>query len=561
MNRNAESHFGHIPTKRIRRSKFKRDCRLECTMNTGDIVPIYFEEVYPGDTCKMHVDSLIRMLTPINPVMDQAFIDLYFFFSPRRLTWEHFEEFMGANKTDSWTQKVEYTIPQLEAPKGGWDEKSIAHYLGARMFTEGISIDAQYTRTYTLIYNEWFRNQNLSEPAEMSMGDSVTAGSNGDDYVVDIQKGGHFAKAVKFADYLTRALPEPSKGPDVLIPLGSAAPVYTGEEHDVSDQFMRPSGAYALKFRYTNDPEGEQTYNGNRLLGAYGSNEFNEHNNYLYMSGTQGTTLAGQPMYPDNLWTDLSEANSATINQLRQAFAIQRMFEMDARGGTRYTEILASHFGVFSSDARLQRPEYLGGKRIPINMMDIPQTSATNEVSPQGNNAGMSKTIDNHDCFTKSFEEHGILMGLAVIRTEHSYQQGIPRILNRKTRQDFYWPELANIGEQGIKNKEIFAQGTNEDDEIFGYQEAYAELRYPVGNRICGELNSDYTTPLDSWHYGDDYDSLPRLGDEWVKETDANVARTLAIQNQAQFKADFYFDQTWARPLPIYGIPGLTGWN
>lgn len=553
MNRNAESHFGHIPTKNIRRSKFKRDCRLECTMNTGDIVPIYFEEVYPGDTCKMHVDSLIRMLTPINPVMDQAFIDLYFFFTPRRLTWEHFEEFMGANKTDAWTQKIEYTIPQLEAPEGGWDEKSIAHYLGARMFTDGISIDAQYARTYALIYNEWFRNQNLSEPAELYMGDAVTTGSNGDDYVVDIQKGGHFAKAVKYADYLTRALPEPSKGPDILIPLGTAAPITTGQMRELKD------GELPLRWAYSTDA-GAHWSNYDETLSGYNGLGFDAGQGNTWATQYAGTSPNAN-MNPNNMYADLSQASAATINELRMAFSIQRLFEQDARTGTRYTEILQGHFGVFSSDARLQRPEYLGGKRIPINMMDIPQTSATTEVSPQGNNAGMSKTIDNHDCFTKSFEEHGILMGLAVIRTEHSYQQGIPRILSRKTRQDFYWPELANIGEQGIKNKEIFAQGTSEDDEIFGYQEAYAELRYPVGNRICGELNSDYTTPLDSWHYGDDYDELPTLGDEWIKETDANVARTLAIQNQAQFKADFYFDQTWARPLPIYGIPGLTGWN
>lgn len=553
MNRNAESHFGHVPTKKIRRSKFKRDCRLECTMNTGDIVPIYFEEVYPGDTCKMHVDSLVRMLTPINPVMDQAFLDIYFFWTPRRLTWEHFEEFMGANKTDAWTQKVEYTIPQLEAPEGGWDEKSIAHYLGARMFTDKISIDAQYARTYALIYNEWFRNQNLSEPAELTMGDAVTQGSNGDDYVVDLQKGGHFAKAVKYADYLTRALPEPSKGPDVLIPLGNAAPVKTGTQDHL------PEDTNALRWARSND-YGQNWFvpEGLGAISTYLGSDQESGNTW----GKGTFTLEGSQLFaPANLYTDLSQASAATINELRMAFSIQRLFEQDARTGTRYTEILQGHFGVFSSDARLQRPEYLGGKRIPINMMDIPQTSATTEVSPQGNNAGMSKTIDNHDCFTKSFEEHGILMGLAVIRTEHSYQQGIPRILSRKTRQDFYWPELASIGEQGIKNKEIFAQGTDEDEEIFGYQEAYAELRYPVGNRICGELNSDYTTPLDSWHYGDDYDELPRLGDEWVKETDANVARTLAIQNQAQFKGDFYFDQTWARPLPIYGIPGLTGWN
>lgn len=560
MNRNAEDHFGHIATKRLRRSKFKRDNRLLCTMSTGDIVPIYADEVVPGDTVKMHIDSLIRMLTPINPVMDNAWIDLYFFFVPRRLVWEHWEEFMGENKTDAWTQQTEYTIPQLAAPEGGWDEKSIAHYLGARMNTSNISIDACYTRAYVAIYNEWFRNQNVSEPAEMSKGDATTNGSNGDDYVVDLQKGGHFAKAVKYADYFTRALPEPQKGPDVFIPLGNTAPVYTNSlNNGVPEKYLSEDGdAYSLQWKYINDQDGTRTYTGNNNLSANGGEGYPAFYTVAAGNGTAGSNTA---VYPANLVADLELAQGATINQLRQAFAIQRMYELDARGGTRYVEIIASHFGVNSPDARLQRPEYLGGKRIPINMTDVVQNSATDAVTPQGNTAGMSKTIDNHDCFTKSFVEHGILMGLAVIRTEHTYQQGIPKILSRKNRIDFYFPALANIGEVGIKEKELYAQGTADDETIFGYQEAWAEYRYPVSNRVCGELNSDYATPLDSWHYGDDYNSAPVLSDAWVKETDVNVARTLAIQSQAQFKADFYFDQTWTRELPIYSIPSLTGWN
>ena len=245
------------------------------------------------------------------------------------------------------------------------------------------------------------------------------------------------------------------------------------------------------------------------------------------------------------------------------------MYELDARGGTRYIEILAMHFGVSSPDARLQRPEYLGGARIPVSISQVIQQSSTDGTSPQGNTAGMSLTIDNRDMFTKSFVEHGILMGLAVIRTEHTYQQGINRIFSRKNRTDFYFPELANLSEQYIKNKELYAQGSDVinqesgnpyDEEAFGYQEAWSEYRYGI-NKITGELNSNYETPLDSWHYGDDYASMPILSDEWIRETDVNVARTLAIQNQDQFKCDFYFDQTWTRPMPIYSIPSLTGWN
>lgn len=560
MNRNVESHFGHIATKEIRRSKFKRDCSHKTTLNTGKITPIYIDEILPGDTVKMHVDELIRMTTPIYPVMDSAWIDTYFFFVPRRLVWEHWREFMGENRTDAWTQETEYTIPQVTAPEGGWDKDSLAARLGARMYTDNISIDACYTRAYALIFNEWFRNQNVTEPAEISLGDADTAGSNGTDYVTDLQKGGALANAVKYSDYFTRALIQPQKGPDVYLPLGSTAPVYAGQIRN--EHLEYPENPQLYFNRIVTDEQGNRTWEPWTGTNEYHLAAINTNDTGGELVASTGTTSlpSHNPLAPNNLYADLSNANGATINQLRQAFAVQRMYELDARGGTRYIEILATHFGVNSPDGRQQRPEYLGGKRVPINMSQVIQNSSTDATTPQGNTAGMSLTIDNHDCFTKSFTEHGILMGLAVIRTEHTYQQGIPRILSRKSRTDFYWPALANIGETYIKNKEIFAQGTSEDDEAFGYQEAWAEYRYGI-NRITGELNSDYSTPLDSWTYADKYTELPTLSDEWIRETDENVARTLAINTQDQFIADFYFDQTWTRPMPIYSIPSLTGWN
>lgn len=546
MNRNTDDHFGNVPSKSMRRSKFKRDCTYSTTINAGEIGIMYADEILPGDTVKLHLNELIRMTTPIYPVLDNSWIDTYFFFVPRRLVWNHWKEFMGENSTDAWTQETQYQIPQVTAPEGGWEKGTIAHMIGARMNTDGISIDACYTRAYTLIFNEWFRNQNVTEPAELSTGDATTYGSNGTDYVTDLQKGGKLAKAVKYADYFTRALPEPQKGPDVYIPLGSSAGVYTGDTN-----YTLGRSGNSLRWTYAN---------GNALPGAevnisYGANG-------LKTDGTN--TDAGVVQTPDiipaNLYADLENASGATINQLRQAFAVQRMYELDARGGTRYTEILRMHFGVLSPDGRQQRPEYLGGKRVPINIKDVIQNSSTDATTPQGNTAGMSKTLDSTDMFTKSFTEHGILMGLFVIRTEHTYQQGIPRILSRKNRMDFYWPALANIGEMYIKNKELFAQGTDEDEEAFGYQEAWSEYRYGI-NRITNELNSDYDTPLDSWTYADKYETLPTLSDEWIRETDANVARTLAINSQDQFLCNFYFDQTWIRPMPIYSVPSLTGWN
>lgn len=545
MSRNTDNHFGNAPTKNIGRSSFKRPFSHKTTFNTGDIVPIYAEEVLPGDTAKVHTASLIRMTTPIAPVMDNAWCDTYFFFVPRRLVWEHWREFMGENTTDAWTQEVEYTIPQLTAPENGWVKGTVGEKLYGIQGREA-SVDACYARAYALVYNEWFRNESLIEPAEVSTGDATTAGSNGNNYVTDLQKGGLLAKAGKYADYFTRALPEPQKGPDIYLPLGTYAPVFT--QWDMHSK----QTAIPLKFTEQSHPDSDPTRaylkvgddtTANNLFGVPNATE-DKHTDYLV---------------PRNLYTDLSQASAATINQLRQAFAIQRLYERDALGGTRYTEMIRAHFGVTSSDARLQRPEYLGGKRVPINISQVIQQSATDSTSPQGTTAAYSLTIDNHDDFTKSFEEHGIILGLCVIRTEHTYQQGLDRKFSRRNRTDFYFPELSNIGEQYIKNKEIFVQGTADDEDAFGYQEAWAEYRYS-NNRITGELNSDYATSLDIWHYGDDYASLPTLSQAWEVETEANVARTLAIQNQDQWIADFYFDQTWIRPMPIYSIPSLAGW-
>lgn len=544
MNRNTESHFGNIPTKDIRRSKLKMPFRHLTSFNTGDIIPIFRKEVLPGDTFSLNESMIVRMTTPIAPVLDNAWIDTYYFFVPNRLVWEHWREFMGENNTDAWTQETEYTVPKTTAPEGGWAKGSIASYLGARMYTDNVWIDSLYLRAYTLIFNEWFRSENVSEPAEMSKGDSDSTGTNGTDYVVDAQLGGMPCKAVKYADYFTRALPTPQKGEDVLLPIGELSGYVTGKDmgspwdavHVQQDMIGKSIGLTA-KLR-----------NGVYETETYGVEIDNP---------TQGIIL--RDLNNIGLGIEMDGATAATVNQLRQAFAVQRLAELDARGGTRYIEMIASHFGVHSPDARLQRPEYLGGKRVPINIADVLQNSATDEISPQGNVAGYSKTIDTHDTFTYSATEHGIIMGLAVIRTEHTYQQGIDRMLTRQKKLDYYFPVLANLGEQYIKNREIYAQGTDEDEEAFGYQEAWADYRYS-NNYITGELNSDYSTPLDIWHYGDDYDQLPTLSNDWISETDKNVQRTLAIQNQDQWIADFYFDLTAVRPMPVYSIPSMASW-
>lgn len=536
MTRNTETHFGNIPTKDIRRSKLKMPFRHLTSFNTGDIIPIFNKEVLPGDTFSLNESMIVRMTTPIAPVLDNAWIDTYYFFVPRRLVWEHWREFMGENNTDAWTQETEYTIPKTTAPEGGWAKGSIASYMGARINTDNVWIDSCYLRAYSLIFNEWFRSENVSEPAEVTKTDANSTGTNGTDYVVDAQLGGMPCKAVKFADYFTRALPSPQKGEDVTLPLGEFAPV-------IGTDIISTGGTLDENLV-------------NKRLGFLRQVESGNVKSSMVDTDTNQTMAQGTQI---GLAVDLTRAASATINQLRQAFAVQRMAELDARGGTRYIEMIASHFGVHSPDARLQRPEYLGGKRVPINIADVIQNSATDEVSPQGNVAGYSKTIDSHDTFTYSATEHGMILGLAVIRTEHTYQQGIPRHLTRQKKLDFYFPVLANLGEQYIKNREIYAQGTDEDEEAFAYQEAWADYRYSV-NYITGELNSDYATPLDIWHYGDDYSQLPTLSNEWLSETDQNVKRTLAIQDQDQWIADFYFDLTAVRPMPVYSVPSLGSW-
>lgn len=538
MNRNTEAHFGNLPSLDMKRSKFKMPFSHKTTMSAGKIIPIFRKEILPGDSCKLKMSELIRMTTPIHPVMDNAYIDTYFFFIPRRLTWEHWQEFMGENTTDAWTQTIEYQIPQVTSPEGGWTKGSIADYFGVRTGVSGISIDAQYFRSYALVINEWFRNENITEPAQIPLGDETTTGSNGTDYVTDLVKGGMPMNAVKQADYFTRAQIEPQKGPDVLLPLGSTAPIIGTDEI--------PQG-----LTLASDLENKQ------LAGRYLTATTGSTGTYLVSKDTNTSmSTNGQAI---GLAADLENATAGTINALRQAFAIQRLFEIDANAGTRYTEILRGHFHVTSPDARLQRPEYLGGKRVFVNIQDIAQTSSTDNTSPQGNVGAMSKTIDTDDYVEASFVEHGIMLGLAVIRTEHTYSQGIPREFSRKNRFDFYFPEMANLGEMAIKNKEIYAQGTAEDDEIFGYQEAWADYKYNP-NYVTGELRPDYELSLDSYTYADDFEELPTLTNDFILETDVNVERTLAVTTQDQFIADFYFDLEMYRPMPIYSIPSLTGW-
>lgn len=556
MNRNVESHFALNPTNiDIRRSTFDRSHSLKTSFNVGDIVPFFLDEVLPGDTFNVDSSKVVRLQTLLTPVMDNIYLDTYFFFVPNRLTWSHWKQFNGENTESAWIPQTEYEIPQITAPAdSGWSVGTIADYLGVPTGVPNLSVSALPFRAYALIMNEWFRDENLSDPLVVPVDDATVAGVNTGTFVTDVAKGGLPYKAAKYHDYFTSCLPSPQKGPDVLIPSA------TSGEYPVVPRAEKISPEILGSVPYTASGIGGSlapilnniTFNG---TGAQIINQ----------SGTSSGDY-GLPVI-DNLWALSSGGLGASINQLRMAFQIQKLYEKDARGGSRYIEILKSHFGVTSPDARLQRPEYLGGNRVPININQVVQQSATaSGETAQGTVTGMSVTTDTHSDFTKSFTEHGFVVGVMVARYDHTYQQGLERFWSRKDRFDYYWPVFANIGEQAVKNKEIYAQGPAKkdsagnviDDQVFGYQEAWADYRYKP-SRVTGEMRSQYAQSLDVWHLADDYSALPMLSDSWIREDKANVDRVLAVTSSVsnQLFADIYIKNRTTRPMPMYSIPGL----
>lgn len=539
MNRNSEQHYAQVPHAEIRRAKFQRDFNLLTTMNEGDLVPIYLDEVLPADTFKINLNALVRMATPLYPVMDNAYMDFYFFFVPARLLWKHFQNLMGQNDSTFWAETTEYTTPITTAPEGGWNVGTLADYFGIPTGVSGLKVNSLPFRAYAKIWNEWFRDENLQQPVTQSMDDTTTTGSNTGTKLSDAEAGGMPLKVCKYKDYFTSCLPSPQKAADpVTIPLTGNAPIKGYKDEGRTNPITGETSTF-----YSIGPAeaGEKVQVGQ--IGA------DKQGLAMYWGRNGSLTYLG---------AELGNITGATINELRQAIAVQHIFERDARTGTRYKEILKGAWGVTSPDARLDRSEYIGGHRMPINVNQVIQTSSTDSTSPQGNTGAYSMTTLSRNMCTYSATEHGYVLGLAAIRVDHSYQQGLSKLWTRNTRFSYYDPMLANLGEQAVLNQEIYAQGKPQDEEVFGYQEAWADYRYRT-NMVTSEMRSSYKQTLDAWHYADKYDALPTLSSSWIKEGTENIDRTLAVQssNSHQFICNFYYEQAWTRPMPIYSVPGI----
>lgn len=534
------------------------------TINEGDLVPIYYDEVLPGDTAKVHLNGLIRMSTPIYPIMDNCYMDTYFFFVPCRLLWEHWENMFGENDKNYWAEKTEYSTPTcLIGGVSGLKNGSIGDYFGLPTEVKNpIIVNALPARAYAMIYNEWFRDENVEAPLMLGYkktdegGAQTDPGSVGGIYANDpahtteTVEGSFYslkpAKAGKFHDYFTSCLPSPLKSDPVEISLTGNAPLRLGDVNSKPIPALETGTGPEMVVGVSQNQNTPGTLTYVKLADKKA----------MQFSGKKDGEIGASGF----LYTDLSGVSAINIADLRMSIALQHIFEADARNGTRYREFLSGTWGVTSPDSRLQIPEYIGGQRIPINVNQVVQTSQTDPTTGQalGNTAAYSLTTCSKQMVDYAATEYGYIIGLAVVRVEHSYQQGLATKWTRGGRFTYYDPRLAALGEQPVYNREIYAQGTPEDEEIFGYQEAWADYRYKP-SYVTGEMRSNYQTSLDAWHYADDYDKLPRLSAEWIQEGTQNVDRTIAITSAKshQFLCDFYFTEDWYREMPIYSIPGI----